>query len=109
MYICIPLCICDHLLSSSSISPFSLLLLPPQEEVVEKLQTEQKPLKEQLTKQSNRVNTLNASLQAKEKERKRVTEENEELVSRKVCSYSHALYSHRLCSTCFKSPDHIHT
>ena len=74
---------------------------------MEKLQTEQKPLKEQFTKQSNRVNTLNASLQAKEKERKRVTEENEELVSRKVCSYSHALYSHRLCSTCLRSPDHV--
>lgn len=52
-----------------------------QEEQLQKSQGELKPLKEQLTKQGNRVNSLNASLHDKEKVVKRMTGENEELVS----------------------------
>lgn len=51
-----------------------------QKELLEKAKAEQKPLKEQLVKQSTRVNSLNASLHDKERLVKRVTEENEELV-----------------------------
>lgn len=52
-----------------------------QKVLLEKSQAELKPLKEQLTKQGSRVNSLNASLHDKEKVVKRVTGENEELVS----------------------------
>ena len=52
-----------------------------QKELLEKANAEQKPLKEQLSKQSMRVNSLNASLHDKEKLVNKVTEDNEELVS----------------------------
>lgn len=52
-----------------------------QKELLAKAQAEQKPLKEQLSKQGMRVNSLNASLHDKEKFVKKVTDEIEELVS----------------------------
>ena len=57
-----------------------------QKELLEKAMAEQKPLKEQLAKQGVRVNSLNASLHDRERAIKRVTEENEELVSLSVFS-----------------------
>ena len=50
-------------------------------ELLQKAKAEQKPLKESVAKQGVRINSLNASLHDKEKLVKKVTEENEKLVS----------------------------
>ena len=69
--------------SETRVSQYSVvaMLVNLQKDLLGKAQAELKPLKEQLSKQGIRVNSLNASLHDKEKQVKNMTEENEELVS----------------------------